>query len=159
VSTAPASLLRSLLHNFVVVLVGFGVAWLGKNIDAWLGLPAFKSALAMAGGSVCLAAGFSLRVWAAFHFYQQQMKVISLSPQGSLITSGPFKFSRNPLYLGGNLFIFLGASLCLGSPAGVLITFGHLPLVDLMIRREEKQLAEKFGAAWVDYKKRVRRWL
>lgn len=68
------------------------------------------------------------------------MRVISLSPQRTLITSGPYRFSRNPLYLGGNLFIFLGAALLLGSPAAVLITIAHLPLFDLFIRREERQL-------------------
>ena len=68
------------------------------------------------------------------------MKVISLEPQKTLITSGPYRFSRNPLYLGGNVFIFFGAALLLGSPSALLITAIHLPFVDLFIRREEKQL-------------------
>jgi Phospholipid methyltransferase len=77
------------------------------------------------------------------------MKVISLEPQEVPITSGPYRFARNPLYLGGNLFIFFGASLVLGSPSGLFITAMHLPFVDFMIRREEKQLEKKFGPEWI----------
>jgi protein-S-isoprenylcysteine O-methyltransferase Ste14 len=87
------------------------------------------------------------------------MKVISLVPQKALITSGPFRFSRNPLYLGGNVFIFFGAALFLGSPTGLLLTAIHLPLMDLFIRREEKQLERNFGQEWVRYKKHARRWI
>jgi protein-S-isoprenylcysteine O-methyltransferase Ste14 len=110
-------------------------------------------------GALLLATGFSLRVWAALCFYQHRMKVISLEPQQALITSGPYRFSRNPLYLGGNVFIFFGASLVLGSPAALVITAAHLPLVDWFIRREERQLEARFGQAWMDYKNRVRRWI
>jgi protein-S-isoprenylcysteine O-methyltransferase Ste14 len=55
-----------------------------------------------------LALGFLLRVWATVYFYRHSMRVISLEPQTALITSGPYRFSRNPLYLGGNVFIFFG---------------------------------------------------
>jgi protein-S-isoprenylcysteine O-methyltransferase Ste14 len=103
--------------------------------------------------------GFPLRVWATFYFYQNRIKVISLSPQRTLITSGPYRFSRNPLYLGGNVFVFLGAALLFGSPVAVFITILHLPLVDVFIRREERQLERDFGEDWLQYRKRVRRWL
>jgi protein-S-isoprenylcysteine O-methyltransferase Ste14 len=85
--------------------------------------------------------------------------VISLAPQKKLITSGPFRFSRNPLYLGGNVFIFLGAALLFGSPTGLFLTAVNILLVNLWIRREEKQLEQYFGEEWVRYKNRVRRWL
>lgn len=153
------SLFRSVLHNLLVVLVGFGVAFLGSKVDSYLGLASFKSVILSVAAWLFLIGGFLLRVWATFHFYQHQMKVISLEAQNALITSGPYSFSRNPLYLGGNVFIFMGASLVLGSPGGLIITVAHLPLVDLFIRREEKQLEQKFGDEWTRYKERVRRWL
>jgi protein-S-isoprenylcysteine O-methyltransferase Ste14 len=87
------------------------------------------------------------------------MRVISLKPQGALITSGPYRFSRNPLYLGGNVFIFLGAALFMGSPTALIATALHLPLMDRFIRREEEQLKQQFGDAWQIYKQRVRRWI
>jgi protein-S-isoprenylcysteine O-methyltransferase Ste14 len=87
------------------------------------------------------------------------MKVISLSPQAVLITSGPYRFTRNPLYLGGNVFIFFGAASLLGSPSALVLTALHLPLIDLFIRREERQLEASFGDQWLRYKRRVRRWV
>jgi protein-S-isoprenylcysteine O-methyltransferase Ste14 len=152
-------LFKSILHNLGVMLVGFGVAIIGTMLDLLVGIREFRSVLTAVFGFLFLLVGFLLRVWATYYFYQERMKVISLSPQRTLITSGPYRFSRNPLYLGGNMFIFLGAALLLGSPAAILITLIHLPLVDLFIRREERQLARDFGEEWLEYRNRVRRWL
>ncbi|MEW6435544.1 MAG: isoprenylcysteine carboxylmethyltransferase family protein [Pseudomonadota bacterium] len=154
-----ADLLKSVLHNIGVVLVGFGVALIGRGIDHLLGVHAFHSIFALILGTLLLAAGFLLRVWATYDFYRHRMKVISLEPQNALIETGPYAFSRNPLYLGGNVFVFFGAALVLGSPSALVITALHIPLVDLFIRREETQLEQKFGPAWTAYKSRVRRWI
>ena len=138
--------------------MGFAVAFLGVALDSLLGLTQFKSQMATTAAWLLLAIGFLLRVWATFHFYERRMKVISLVPQEKLITSGPYRFSRNPLYLGGNVFIFLAAALFLGTPAGILLTAMNIPLADWMIRREEKQLEREFGEEWLRYKSQVRRW-
>jgi protein-S-isoprenylcysteine O-methyltransferase Ste14 len=152
-------LFKSVLHNIGVVIVGLGVAFLGTRLDLLLGIRDFSSALRTVLGAVLLIVGFLLRVWATLYFYRERMKVISLSPQRSLITSGSYRFSRNPLYLGGNVFVFLGAALLLRSPVAVFITMVHLPFLDLFIRREERQLERDFGEEWREYRKRVRRWL
>ena len=107
-------LFKSILHNLGVVLVGLGVAIIGTMLDLLIGIREFRSVLTAVFGFLFLLVGFLLRVWATYYFYQERMKVISLSPQRTLITSGPYRFSRNPLYLGGNVFIFLGAALLLG---------------------------------------------
>ena len=153
------NLLKSLLHNIGVVLVGLGIAYIGTRIDSFLGVGDFRSLGATVAGCVLLSFGFYLRVWATYVFYEHRMRVISLSPQAELITSGPYRFTRNPLYLGGNVFIFFGAASLLGSPTAVVLTALHLPFVDLMIRREEGQLEATFGEQWLRYKQHVRRWL
>jgi len=84
--------------------------------------------------------------------------LISLKPQGPFITSGPYRFSRNPLYLGGNVFIFFGAALFLGSSTALVATALHLPLMDRFIRREEEKLGRRFGEEWRSYRGRVR-WI
>ena len=154
-----ANLLKSVLHNIGVVLVGFGVAFIGRQIDRVFGIPRISSDYAVAAGYLLLVLGFLLRVWATFYFYERRMNVIRLEAQQALITTGPYRFSRNPLYLGGNVFIFFGAALLFGSPAALVITALHLPLVDRFIRREERQLEAQFGAEWERYRTRVRRWI
>ena len=153
------NLFKSILHNIGVAIVGLGVAFLGTRVDSLFGISDFHSILAAAAGWLLLVIGFLVRVWATFYFYENRMKVISLAPQATLITSGPYRFSRNPLYLGGNVFIFFGAALLLGSPTALFFTASHLPLMDLFIRREERQLEKDFGEEWLRYEKRVRRWI
>jgi protein-S-isoprenylcysteine O-methyltransferase Ste14 len=88
------SLLKSILHNIGVVIVGLGFAYLGTRADLLLGIRRFHSFLTTTAGWLLVIIGFLLRVWATFHFYQQRMKVISLVPPKALITSGPYRFSR-----------------------------------------------------------------
>jgi len=152
-------LLKSILHNLGVIIVGIGLAYLGRVVDSLLGFPVIAFPFAKGAALLLLALGFLLRVWATFHFYVHRMRVISLAPQATLITSGPYRFSRNPLYLGGNVFVFFGAALLLGSPAALALTALHLPLMDRFIRREEAQLERRFGNEWRSYRRRVRRWL
>lgn len=152
------NLLKSSLHNIGVVIVGFIFAFIGKTIDSILAINNFQSSLSIILGLLFLIVGFLIRASATYYFYKNKMKVIKLSPQSKLITSGPFSFSRNPLYLGGNVFIFFGAVLVLGSPTGVVLTIINIFIVNLMIKREEKQLEQTFGEEWLNYKKHVRRW-
>jgi protein-S-isoprenylcysteine O-methyltransferase Ste14 len=153
------NLLKSILHNIGVLIVGFVFASIGRGFDLLLKIPPFRSPFVTVGAVTLLIIGFIIRVWAALYFYEQGMAVIRLEPQEKLFTAGPYNFSRNPLYLGGNVFIFLGAVLFLGSPSGVALTAIAIAATDLMIRREEKQLAREFGQGWISYKARVRRWI
>jgi protein-S-isoprenylcysteine O-methyltransferase Ste14 len=151
--------LKSIVHNCGVLIVSFAVAYLGIAIDNLFGARNFSSAPFGLVGSLLLGLGFFIRTWAAYHFYKHGMKVVALETQSTLITSGPYKFSRNPLYVGGNVFMFFGAGMALGSLSALVLTALHLPLMDRFIRREEKQLSEKFGEEWLAYKKQTRRWL
>jgi len=79
-------------------------------------------------------------------------------PATTVVTAGPFRFTRNPMYL----------SLCLLNTGIALLVCGLIPLLMTavlatilqqgVILREEKYLAAKFGPAYVDYRNRVRRW-
>lgn len=151
--------LRSLLHNIGAFIVCLGVAGLGLVLGTFFNIHSFFSLYSIVAGLPLLAVGFWLRMWATICFYEHGLKIISTVPQNTLITSGPYRFTRNPLYLGGNVFMVFGASLLLGSPVGLLITAFHLPFVDRFIRREEKQLEQKYNDQWRRYKRNVHRWI
>jgi protein-S-isoprenylcysteine O-methyltransferase Ste14 len=150
---------KSVLHNIGIVMFSLALAWLGTVVDSLLRLPTLTSRLATVTGVLLLLLGFLLRLWAVVHFYNHNMRVISLEPQGALVTAGPYRYSRNPLYLGANVFCFFGAALLLGSPTALIMTAVHLPFVNLWIQREERQLEREFGERFRAYKKQVRRWL
>jgi protein-S-isoprenylcysteine O-methyltransferase Ste14 len=155
-----ASLFKSVLHNIGVLIVGGIFGFLCARLDLLLGIKTFHLLVATILEYVLLGIGFLLRVWATFDFYQRSMNVIRLVPQRALITSGPCRFSRNPLYLGGNVLIFGGAALLAGSPSGIVLTVVNIVLLDrIMIPREERQLAEQFGPEWTRYSSQVRRWM
>jgi protein-S-isoprenylcysteine O-methyltransferase Ste14 len=153
------NLLKSILHNLGVLAVGFIFGFLGRGVDIVVGITEHQSTFRIMAGVAFLIVGFLLRVWATYYFYREHMNVIVLRPQEKLITSGPYRFTRNPLYLGGNVFIFLGAVLFLGSTSGIILTGIAIVATDIMIRREERQLASKFGEEWASYKARVPRWI
>lgn len=77
----------------------------------------------------------------------------------TLVTSGPYQYTRNPIYL-GNVTILLGVAVLLGS----LTPFIAIPLYLLIVATiiipfEERRLAAIFGTDYEHYRQRVRRWL
>lgn len=86
----------------------------------------------------------------------------TLDPHGSvkmLVTSGAYRYSRNPIYLGFVLAL-IGLPLALGSFWGIpLAPLFILSMDRLVIKREEAYLEKKFGEVYTGYRSRVRRWL
>ena len=77
---------------------------------------------------------------------------------GQLVESGPFRWTRNPMYLAG-VPILGGAGLALGSWLVVPALLAYLGLVRPWVAREEARMAEGFGEAYDAYRARVRRWI
>lgn len=75
------------------------------------------------------------------------------------VAAGPYRFVRNPMYLGG-MAMLLGAGLIVGSPAIVALAFAFLGLFHLFVTLyEEPTLERRFGDSYRAYKRRVHRWL
>ena len=92
-------------------------------------------------------------------FRQAGTNMIPFKPSTALVTSGVYRFTRNPMYLGMAAF-YIGIAVA----AGWIWALFLLPLVliaidRLVIAREEPYLERKFGQEYVEYKKRVRRWI
>jgi protein-S-isoprenylcysteine O-methyltransferase Ste14 len=80
------------------------------------------------------------------------------TPPDRLVTSGPFAWCRNPMYLGHMIFL-AGLTLSLRSELGALITVATIVWFQFRVRRDERRLAERFGQPYLEYKARVRRWI
>jgi len=80
------------------------------------------------------------------------------APQ-ALVDQGPYRHTRNPIYLGG-LGALLGLSLWRGSPTLLVTALGFVSIMHLVVtRREEPATRRRFGAAYDQYLSRVPRWL
>lgn len=76
-----------------------------------------------------------------------------------LVEAGPFRFTRNPMYL-GMLSMLAGIAFALGSPGPWLATLAHgLTLQLRFIRHEERALAASLGEVYAQYRGGARRWL
>ncbi len=80
-------------------------------------------------------------------------------PTNTIVTSGPFRFTRNPIYTSLTL-LYIGVALIVNS----LLTMLLLPIILVLmnvgvIAREERYLERKFGTQYLAYKQRVHRWL
>ena len=76
----------------------------------------------------------------------------------TLISTGPFKISRNPIYLGMFMLLF-GVSFLMESISALLIALLFALLINYTwVSHEEKKLAEIFGQDWIEYCSKVRRW-
>lgn len=78
---------------------------------------------------------------------------------GVLVTTGPFRYSRHPGYLGG-LLLCLGVALLLGSLMALLVVFTAFVIYNaVIVPPEERGIREALGGAYSDYERNVRRWL
>ena len=132
----------------VVMIVGTG----GVHVPAW---PLLAAALAVWAAAV--------GVWAAgiTAFRRAQTTLDPFNPQqaSTLVSTGIFRVSRNPIYLAMTT-VLLGLALFQANPWALLgpLAFA-LYITFFQIVPEERALAAKFGAAYAQYRARVRRWL
>lgn len=116
------------------VFLGFVLA----AVTLWLATPTLDSLVV---GAAMMIAGESVRIWAAGH----------LEKSREVTRSGPYRFTRHPLYLGSTL-IGLGYAVAARHPAVAAIVAAYLLLtLGAAIVSEEAHLREKFGDAYVAY--------
>jgi protein-S-isoprenylcysteine O-methyltransferase Ste14 len=131
----------------------------GGVLDLVFPAPIPDHALRLPAAVLLLVAGMALLVTCALRFRAAGTNVPTNMPTTALVISGPYRFSRNPIYLALTL-IYLGLALGYGSwwpmvllaPLLIVLRFG-------VIGREERYLEDKFGEAYRAYRSSVRRWL
>lgn len=103
--------------------------------------------------------GVVLNLWSARGLSEQSTPIDFQEAPNSLVVTGPYSRSRNPIYLSG-VILSLGLAVLLGSLMAFLFPAGLFLILDrLYIPSEERVLARTFGKEYFDYKRRVRRWI
>ena len=110
-------------------------------------------------GLAPLVIGVGLFIWARSAFSRHKTSLMPWSPTAELVHDGPYRYSRNPIYLAFGL-IYLGIGLVFNSAYVLMMLVVVLVLFDrLQIPREEQYLENKFGESFKTYKSKVRRWI
>jgi protein-S-isoprenylcysteine O-methyltransferase Ste14 len=110
------------------------------------------------GTSVGMA-GFTLMMWAWLIFKNQDLAVCLPGITNQITKSGPYRFSRNPMYL-GMFLMMLGLALVIGTLPFYLSAVGFFAIMHfLFCPFEEKKLAHAFGRQYEQYRNEVHRWL
>ncbi|MDX2152086.1 MAG: methyltransferase [Bryobacteraceae bacterium] len=113
----------------------------------------------MLAGLGALLCGCGLNVWAVWMFRRGEAGVCPFSAVERVVDGGPYRFSRNPMYLGLVLisaaFVLLAGPLWNAGFAAALGVWLHLRFV----LPEEEFLRERLGAAYLEYASRRARWL
>ena len=110
-------------------------------------------------GVVPLLLGIAVNLKADRAFNERATTVKPFQESAALVTDGVYAISRHPMYL-GFVLVLLGVGLLLGSATPFAVVPVFAVLMDrVFIRAEERMMAATFGAAWEEYRSRVRRWL
>ena len=137
----------------VYVLLALAISW---ELD-WPKMPGFPLPLL---GIVLVIVPWILPIWAIIMFRRADTEINPTSPTNrELITLGPYRFTRNPMYL-GLVIVTLGIAVWVGAwpmflaPIAIFVTANwvHIP-------HEEAKMGRQFGATYDGYVGRVRRWV
>jgi protein-S-isoprenylcysteine O-methyltransferase Ste14 len=138
-------------------LLPFLVAWVGPRLDRRLGLPALTIArVSRAGGGLMMVLGFALGLWSVItQLTRGKGTPLPVMPTQELLTEGPYRYSRNPMSLGA-ILAYLGLAVAAGTMAGTVLVLGPAVLLVVYLKRlEEGELAERFGEAYLAYRRDV----
>lgn len=140
----------------LVYVAGFLV---GLALEVVVPVGALPLVVALPAGLLGAGLWLALDGSAMSLFRRAGTSMVPMKPTTALVTSGPYRMTRNPMYV-GMACLYVGLALALG----VIWALALLPVVlvavdRLVIAREERYLGAKFGDEYREYKRRVRRWL
>jgi protein-S-isoprenylcysteine O-methyltransferase Ste14 len=141
---------------FTIVVPGLGGAWVPWRILTRYG---YTTPVAWAAVPV-IAAGAALYLWCVWNFAAVGNGTPGLWDAPShVVAAGPYRWVRNPIYLAALLIVLGEAWLFLSLPllayAGVMAVFFHV----FVTGYEERTLGRRFGAAYLEYRRTVPRWI
>jgi len=137
------------------LLIGCLLSWL---IPIGPGLGAANGRALAVGGSLALA-GLALGVLSIREFRRAGTSVVPGEPSTTLLETGPYRFTRNPIYI-GLVILYFGLAIVLTSAWMLVLLIPVLIILQRgVVEREEAYLKAKFGQVYRQYQARVPRWL
>jgi protein-S-isoprenylcysteine O-methyltransferase Ste14 len=110
-------------------------------------------------GVIALAAGVWLFFWGLATFYRARTGIMLQQAASHVVRSGPYRFTRNPMYVGFTVG-YVGLALLFNAAWPVVLLPVVLVVLTLtVIQREERYMASAFGPEYLDYCQQVPRWL
>jgi protein-S-isoprenylcysteine O-methyltransferase Ste14 len=110
-------------------------------------------------GAIPLAVGIAINLVADNAFKQAKTTVKPFEESTALVTSGAYRISRHPMYLGFAL-VLIGVAILMGSLTPYIVIPAFVVLMDrVFIQVEERLLEARFGGMWQAYKQKTRRWI
>ena len=139
-----------------VIYLGFlGLGFALEGLLPGSGLPGWAQWL----GAVVIVAGLALMISFELAFKRAGTDANPYRPSSALATDGPYRFSRNPGYL-GMAITYIGITLAAEAPwAFVMLVPATLVIQYGVIAREERYLERLFGKEYLSYKRTTRRWI
>lgn len=147
---------RTIAPPPLVYAAGLGAGWWLQQM--WpLGFDASYMLRQAAWGGLGL--GLALMLWAVWTIWRHQTTVNPYKAATTLVTHGPFAYTRNPIYV-ADMLVYLAIAVLMGS----VWPFCFIPAIWAIMRyaviaHEEAHLTAKFGEAYLDYCAQVRRWI
>jgi protein-S-isoprenylcysteine O-methyltransferase Ste14 len=140
------------------LLYGGGLV-LGLLLEWAVPLPGLPGSVSWPLGAVLLVTGAALGAWFLSAFRRAGTPVDVRRPTTAIVSSGPFRFSRNPGYLSLTV-MYLGIAILADALWPLAVLPGIVLVVQrTVIEREERYLERKFGDDYLRYKVRTRRWV
>ena len=142
-----------------VFVGGFLAAWV-LNFVIGFEIDGERAGVVQIGlGVGAMAIGIAVMLWGLATFARAGTPIIPDRPARQLVSHGPYRLTRNPMYLGlTSLYTGLALVLNMAWPL-VLLPVVLLTLTATVIVHEERHLRAAFGATYEDYCRRVRRWI
>lgn len=152
----PAIRPLTLIPPPLVYVVALTLAWwLQTRLPLHLDLGVAARPL----GWTLIGVGLAGFAWALWAIWNKRTTVNPYKAASNLVTGGPFRYSRNPIYV-SDWFVYAGVMCLLKTAWPLLLAPGvYLIMRHWVIAHEENHLLARFGIEYADYRVRVRRWL
>jgi protein-S-isoprenylcysteine O-methyltransferase Ste14 len=143
----------------LLFVAGLALGWFLDRRVLPLQLTHFGGNVLSAAAVVMIAVGLALTGWGFFTFKRARTAILPFHSASSLVTTGPYRLTRNPMYTGLTIAYLSGALLIDSAWPLILLPAVLIVLFNTVIAREERYLGDAFGSEYAAYCAQVRRWL